>query len=387
MKRKLFQIMDEYGKLLKEIKEHIKVAQLKTVVAANSQMLWLYWQIGNFILENINNAGYGARIIEKLAADIKKEFPELSGFSIRNLKYMRQFAASYPDRLLEKLIEIKGNLKFSIKIVQQAVALLESIDNQLNSIGQQPVAQLEILFTQSILAKISWSHHIILLDKVPSMGERFWYMFNTIEHGSSRNVLVHQIESKLFERQIKADKITNFQRTLPEPQTDFAQYMLKDPYIFDFIQAKDKADERNIEKQLTEHITKFLLELGQGFAFIGRQVHFEIGGQDFYIDLLFYHTRLHAYVVVELKAKDFEPGDAGQLNFYINLVNDKLKSSTDNDTIGILLCKGKNAVLAEYALKNINQPIGVADYQLSKAIPDNLKSELPNIDDLEKELQ
>ncbi len=379
--------MDEYGKLLKEIKEQIKVAQLKTVVAANSQMLWLYWQIGNFILESQNGIEQRAKIIENLALDIKKEFPELKGFSVRNLAYMRSFAASYPSTLLSKLQSIERDFSSNLKKIKGAILFLETSDNQDFQSLQQPVAMIEQIFVNSILAKIPWSHHIILLDKVPYIGERFWYMFNTIEHGSSRNVLVHQIESKLFERQIKADKITNFQRTLPEPQTDFAQYMLKDPYIFDFIQAKDKADERNIEKQLTEHITKFLLELGQGFAFIGRQVHFEIGGQDFYIDLLFYHTRLHAYVVVELKAKDFEPGDAGQLNFYINLVNDKLKSSTDNDTIGILLCKGKNAVLAEYALKNINQPIGVADYQLSKAIPDNLKSELPNIDDLEKELQ
>ncbi|WP_439582536.1 PDDEXK nuclease domain-containing protein [Dyadobacter bucti] len=211
-------------------------------------------------------------------------------------------------------------------------------------------------------------------------------MLNTLENGIGRNVLAMQIDTRLFERQIKNPKITNFERTLPAAQTDFASYILKDPYIFDFVQAKEKADERDVEQQLIEHITKFLLELGQGFAYIGRQVHLEVGGSDFYVDLLFYHTKLHSYVVVELKARDFEPGDAGQLNFYINLVNDRLKGATDNDTIGILLCKGKNEILAEYALKSISQPIGVADYQLSKAIPENLKSQLPDIDELENSL-
>jgi len=224
------------------------------------------------------------------------------------------------------------------------------------------------------------------MDKVPHTGKKFWYMLNTIEHGNSRNVLAMQIESGLFERQITAKKISNFSRTLPAPHTDFANHMLKDPFIFDFIQAKEKADERNIEQQLTEHITRFLLELGQGFAFVGKQMHFEVGKTDCYIDLLFYHIRLHAYVVVELKNRAFQPGDASQLNFYINLVNDKLKGEEDRDTIGILLCKGKDEVLAEYALRGINQPIGVTDYQLGKAVPTELKSQLPDIATLEQEL-
>lgn len=211
-------------------------------------------------------------------------------------------------------------------------------------------------------------------------------MLHTLEQGVSRNVLAMQIESGLFERQVKAKKINNFERTLPQAQTDFANCLFKDPYIFDFVQAKEKADERNIEEQLASHITKFLLELGQGFAFLGRQVHFEIGNTDFYVDLLFYHTRLHAYVVVEIKARPFKPGDAGQLNFYVNIVNDKLKGTHDENTIGLLLCKGKNEVLAEYALKGYNQPIGISDYQISKAIPEELKSSLPDISDLENEL-
>jgi predicted nuclease of restriction endonuclease-like (RecB) superfamily len=242
------------------------------------------------------------------------------------------------------------------------------------------------VFLKSVVARISWSHHLVIKNKIANTGQRLWYMLYALEHGVSRNVLAMQIESGLFERQIKVKKINNFKRTLPPVQTDFANYLFKDPYIFDFVQAKEKADERSIEEQLANHITKFLLELGQGFAFVGRQVHFEIGETDFYVDLLFYHIRLRAYVVVELKARPFEPGDAGQLNFYVNVVNDKLKGEQDKDTIGLLLCKGKNEVLAEYALKGYHQPLGVSDYKISKAVPEELKSSLPNITDLENEL-
>jgi predicted nuclease of restriction endonuclease-like (RecB) superfamily len=379
---------ENYIQFLAEVKLKIKEAQLKTVVAANSQMLLLYWQMGNYILANQNQQGWGAKVIELLAADLKKEFPELKGFSVRNLKYMRAFAKVYSGEVIGKMIEIEAAFKQETPIVQQLVAQLDDAQKQEVIIVQQPAAQLgEVQFLDSVLSRISWSHHLILIDKEPSLGKRFWYMLNTIEHGNSRNVLALQIESGLFERQIKSKKTNNFERTLPKPQTDFANYLLKDPYIFDFVQATEKANERNIEEQLTQHITKFLLELGQGFAFIGRQVHFEIGGSDFYTDLLFYHTKLHAYVVVELKARPFEPGDASQLNFYVNVVNDKLKTATDNDTIGILLCKGKNEVVAEYVLKGYSNAIGVADYQISKAIPDELVSSLPQIEDLENELR
>ena len=308
---------------------------------------------------------------------------------------MRKFAQIYSYPVLQKYIESANWLKNNPAKVQQVAAQIEAI-------VQQGVAQIQLInneqfkakgrlvteaiFLEAIIAKISWGHHVILMDKVSTAGERFWYMINTLEHGISRNMLAMQIESRLFDRQVKTQKISNFQDTLPALQTDFANYMLKDPYIFDFVQAKEKADERNIEQQLTEHITKFLMELGQGFAFVGKQVHFEVGGSDFYVDLLFYHVKLHAFVVVELKTSEFEPGDAGQLNFYVNLVNDKCKTEHDNDTIGILLCKGKSKVLAEYALKSIKQPIGVSDYQLSKAVPEDLQSQLPRIGDLENEL-
>ncbi len=375
-------------------------------MAANSQMLLLYWQLGNIIIQNQEQKGWGANIINQLSEDLGKAYPKLKGFSPRNLLYMKQFAAAYSTGIIARFIEIEQELKTQDVISQQVVAKLLNVPDTKFLISQHPVAKLinsnndnksiaasntaddtDNLFLQSVLSRISWTHHVLLQSKVKNLGERLWYMLHTIEHGSSRNVLAMQIESGLFKRQIKTKKINNFQHTLPGPQTDFANYLLKDPYIFDFVQAKETADERNIEEQLSTHITKFLLELGQGFAFIGRQVHFEVGASDFYADLLFYHTRLHAYVVVELKSRPFEPGDAGKLNFYINVINDKLKSSTDNNTIGILLCKGKNDVMAEYALKGYNQPMGVSDYQLAKAVPEELKSQLPAIDELEQILE
>ncbi len=315
---------NDYKELLLDIKTKIQEAQVKTVSAANSQMLWLYWQLGQYILDNQKAEGWGGKIIERLAGDLKKEFPMLKGFSRRNLLYMKQFAATYTVVTVNRFIQIEGELKKANPITQQVVAQLLTFDNEEVIITQQPVAQLahdnfiiaqqpaaqlqgtentitqqpvaqmaEVLFKQCIVAKISWSHHVVLMDKEPHLGKRFWYMLNSLEHGNSRNILAIQIENSLFERQVVAKKITNFSRTLPPPQSDFANYLLKDPYIFDFVQAKEKADERNIEEQLANHVTKFLLELGQGFAFIGRQVHFEIGQQDFYADLLFYHTRLH----------------------------------------------------------------------------------------------
>ncbi len=396
----------KYVALLKELKQRINEAQIHTVMAANRQMLLLYWQLGNIIIQNQEQKGWGANIINQLSQDLGKAYPKLKGFSPRNLLYMKQFAGSYSTDIISRFIEIEQELKTQDVISQQVVAKLLNVPNTKFLISQQGVAKLnnlsndyksiatsntadetDSLFLQSVLSRISWTHHVLLQDKVKNLGERLWYMLHAIEHGTSRNILSMHIESGLFKRQIKTKKINNFQHTLPGPQTDFANYLLKDPYIFDFVQAKETADERNIEEQLSTHITKFLLELGQGFAFIGRQVHFEVGDSDFYADLLFYHTRLHAYVVVELKSRPFEPGDAGKLNFYINVINDKLKSGTDNNTIGILLCKGKNDVLAEYALKGYNQPMGVSDYQLAKAVPEELKSQLPAIDELEQILE
>lgn len=375
----------DYTETLNAIVQTIEQAQVKMVMAANTQLLWAYWNIGNELSFRTKTNAWGAKIIDTLSKDLRNKFPAIKGFSARNLLYMRQFAEAYPAVYILHLNALWAQVKAN---TQQVVALLKVGGGFENEIAQPLVAQFtEADFTGSLIGQISWSHHLVLLDKCPQMANRFWYMLNTLEHGISKNILLMQIEAGLFERQVKLKKISNFKATLPEPQSDFASYLLKDPYIFDFVQAKELADERNIEEQLTSHITKFLLELGHGFAFVGRQYHLQVGGSDFYIDLLFYHARLHCYVVVELKARAFEPGDPAQLNFYINVINDTLKTKEDNDTIGILLCKGKNEVVAEYALKGYNHPIGVADYELSKAVPENLKSTLPQIEELEQELK
>lgn len=378
---------EQYKSLLSDIKHKIKLSQVKIAIAANSQMLLVYWQLGRSILISQQQEGWGAKIIDRLSADLKKEFPAIKGLSPRNLLYMKQFAEDYTVQTLILFKQIEEKLR-STSISQHPVAKLLQSDNE-NFTVQETTneATPEDTFLSSIVARVSWSHHIILRQKEPHLGKRLWYMLNSIEHGISRNILAMQIESNLFERQVSKRKINNFEHTLPAPQTDFANYILKDPYIFDFVQAKEKADERDIEEQLTSHITKFLLELGRGFAFIGRQYHFEIGEKDFYADLLFYHTKLHAYIVVELKARPFEPGDASQLNFYVNVVNDKLKTSADNDTIGLLLCKGKDEVVAEYALRGYNNAISISDYELSRVIPQELKSVLPQIEDLEHEIR
>lgn len=389
----------DYKTLLQIVKEQIGTAQVRAISAANREMLLLYWKLGQLILMHQANKGWGAKVIDLLCDDIKKEFPTQKGFSVRNLKYMRKFASEYSLSTIEKLNELSIFLKqheptqLSVQnalaeFVQQPVAQIQTTENQHKIVVQQVVAQTnEPTFLESVLSKISWSHHIILMDKETHLGKRLWYMHHCIEHGISRNILAMHIESGLFERQVETKKITNFKETLPTAKSDFANYLLKDPYIFDFVEAKENADERNIEEQLANQITKFLLELGKGFAFIGRQMHFEVGGDDFYADLVFYHTRLKCYVIVELKAREFKPGDASQLNFYVNVANDVLKTEGDNETIGLLLCKGKNEVVAEYSLKGLGNALGVSDYQISHAVPDQLKSDLPQIEEIEKELK
>lgn len=289
-------------------------------------------------MERQEKEGWGAKIIERLAVDLKNEFPDMKGFSPRNLKYMRKFASLYPD----------------FEFVQQAVA------------------------------QIPWGHTVRLMELVKDAKQREWYIFKIKEHGWSRDILVHQIESGLYHRQGKG--VSNFSRTLPSPQSDLARQTLKDPYLFDFLMLENDAEEREIEKQLTHHITKFLLELGAGFAFVGRQYHLEISGNDYYIDLLFYHLKLKCYVVIELKGGKFKPEYAGKLNFYLSAVDDLLKGNNDNPSIGIILCRTKDKVLAEYSLRDINKPIGVSDYKLTHAIPEEFKSSLPSIEELESEL-
>ena len=400
------------------IGSEIEQAQVRLISAANAQMLFHYWKMGNYILYHQNRQGWGGKVIKKLAQAIRFNYPEKKGYSERNLTYMCQFARSYPLSVLRCFIETEARLSFpSIRNVtdevlklnngqftQELTAQIQSVDFQeleftqevpaqiqnvaktVSAIYRTDIGDIEKLFLASPVARINWASQMVMLNSSLPLGVEYWYMKQSVEMGWSSNVLKMQIESKLYERQINSHKVNNFTATLPAPQSDFANYLLKDPYIFDLAGAKERADERDIEEQLVKHVTRYLLEMGNGFAFVARQKHFQIGDSDFYADLILYNIKLHAYVVVELKATPFKPEYAGQLNFYINVVDDKLRGENDNKTIGLLLCKGKNEIVAQYALTGYDQPIGISDYQLSKAVPENLKSALPSIEQVEEEL-
>ena len=274
----------------------------------------------------------------------------------------------------------------SLKFTQEATAQIQDVEKTVSAIYRIEIRGIEKVFLTSPVAKINWASQMAILDSSLPLGISYWYMKQSVEMGWSSNVLKIQIETNLYSRQISNNKVNNFTTTLPAPQSDLANYLLKDPYIFDLAGTKEKADERDIEEQLVKHVTRYLLEMGNGFAFVARQKHFQVGNSDFYADLILYSIPLHAYIVVELKATPFKPEYAGQLNFYINVVDDKLRGENDNKTIGLLLCKGKDEVVAQYALTGYDQPIGISDYQLSKAIPENLKSALPSIEEVEEEL-
>jgi len=327
-----------YADWLAELKTRIHTAQQRAALALNRELVLLYWQIGRDILERQARQGWGAKVIERLAHDLRTAFPDMKGFSRANLMYMRAFAEAWPDA----------------------------------AIVQQPVGQLP------------WGHNLVLLTKLKDPTMRLAYAGRAIHHGWSRNVLNIHIETRLLEREGQA--VTNFEAQLPAPQTDLARNTLKDPYLFDFLGVGKEADEREIESAIVQHITRFLLELGAGFAFVGRQVQMEVGGDDFFIDLLFYHLKLRCYVVVELKAGAFKPEHTGQLSFYLSAVDAQMKAEQDNPTIGLLLCKTKNRVVAEYALRDSNKPIGVAEYQLVAALPKELQTSLPSIEQIEREL-
>lgn len=330
-----------YKDLLGEIKKKVKSAQLKAAVAVNKELIQLYWEIGSSIIEKQKNAEWGSKVIEKLAKDLRSSFPDMKGFSFRNVKYMVQFAKEYPDL----------------------------------PIGQQAVAQ------------IPWGHNTLLMDKINDSSLRLWYANKTIENGWSRSVLMHWIDSGLHERQGKA--LTNFNSTLPSPQSDLAHETLKDPYNFDFLTLRETFDERELEDGLIDHVQKFLLELGTGFAFVGKQYPIKAGKKDLYIDLLFYHLKLRCYFIVELKAREFDSRDAGQMSAYLSAVDDLLRHEGDNPSIGMILCKTKDNVFVEYVLRNFNRPIGVAEYEtkIIESLPDDLKGSLPSIEEIEHELE
>ena len=396
----------------------IEQAQVRLIVAANAQMLFHYWKVGNYILYHQQQHGWGSKIIKQLAKAIRFNYPEKKGYSERNLTYMCQFARTYPLSVLRSFIDTDVRLSVpniqnvtnevlklndkqftqeltaqmqstdcqSLEFTQEAPAQIQDVEKTVSAIYRMGIMEIEKIFLNSPVARINWASQMVILDGSLPLGIGYWYMKQSVEMGWSSNVLKIQIETNLYSRQISNNKVNNFTSTLPAPQSDLANYLLKDPYIFDLAGTKEKADERDIEEQLVKHVTRYLLEMGKGFAFVARQKHFQIGNSDFYADLILYSIPLHAYIVVELKATPFKPEYAGQLNFYINVVDDKLRGENDNKTIGLLLCKGKDEVVAQYALTGYDQPIGISDYQLSKAIPENLKSALPSIEEVEEEL-
>ena len=329
---------DGYVDWLADLKGRIHTAQQRATLAVNRELVLLYWQIGHDILARQAEQGWGARVIERLSHDLRAAFPDMKGFSPRNLKYMRAFAETWPDAK----------------------------------------------FVQEVLAQLPWYHQLALLDKLDTPESRRWYVAKAIEHNWSRNILVMQIETRLLERNGAA--VNNFAASLPKPQSDLARESLKDPYRFDFLGLTDEAQEREIENALVKHVTEFLLELGAGFAFVGRQVLLDVGGDEFFIDLLFYHLKLRCYVVIELKGGKFKPEHLGQLGFYLTAVDAQIKHPQDASTIGLLLCKSKNKVVAEYALRDNAQPIGVAEYQLVESLPQELQTSLPSIEQIEREL-
>lgn len=342
-------------KLLNLIKARVRQGQVRAIHLANAELIRMYWDIGHMVVERQQREGWGAGVLLRLAKDLHNELPEVKGFSERNLKLMTQFYREYSD------IWSKG---------QPPVAQLGQ--HKITPKGQPPVAQ------------IPWAHNILLIQKVKKRPVREWYVKQTLEQGWSRNILDIMIQNQVHRRQGKT--ISNFKQKLPANQSDMVQQSLKDPYIFDFLTIEDHFHERELEVGLVRHLEKFLLELGQGFAFVGRQYHVEMGDEDFYIDLLFYHLRLRCYVVIELKKGPFKPEYAGKMNFYCNAVDDLLKHSADHPTIGLILCQNKNKILAEYSLRGVEKPIGVSQYKLTRALPKQLKSSLPTVETIEAEL-
>ena len=328
-----------YLQLLHEIKVRVRSAQIKAVISVNKELIGLYWDVGRMIAERQAKGKWGDSVVDMLAGDLRREFPDMKGFSRANIFNIRQWYLYY-------------------SVVDEKV--------------------------QQLVRQLPWGHNLVIIHKIKDPTEAVFYLTEAIRNNWSRNVLIHQIESGLYQR--KGKILHNFEATLPAPQSDLARQTLKDPYVFDFLSLREEAQEREIEKELTKHITKFLLELGAGFSFVGSQYPLEISGKDYYIDLLFYHLKLRCFVIIELKAGDFKPEYAGKLNFYLSAVDKTLKQEGDKPSIGIILCKTRDKIIAEYALKDMSKPIGVSEYKIVRAIPEKLKTSLPTIDELEKEL-
>lgn len=378
-----------YRDLLGEIKTRVRSAQHRAALSANAEMIAMYWDIGRMIAARQKEKGWGAGVIPRLAVDLKNELPEQKGFSERNLGHMIRFAREYgqPPILQQSAAKLgtAGQMRAqpapqigSEAILQQPAAKLPTSEQ----IVPQPSAQLSLPL--EILLGLPWFHHVVLIQKLKDLPTRYWYARQAVEQGWTRDTLTAQIKSRLHERQGTA--ITNFDRTLPEPHAAIAQSLLKDPYLFDFFTLEEPFHERELETGLLQHIQKFLLELGRGFAFVGRQYRLEISDRDFYLDLLFYHLHLRCFVVIDLKKGEFKPEYAGKMNFYCSAVDDLLRHENDAPTIGLILCQTKDRIFAEYALRDIHKPIGLADYELTRALPSELASSLPSIEDIESEL-
>ncbi|WP_027001887.1 PDDEXK nuclease domain-containing protein [Hugenholtzia roseola] len=322
-----------YTEFLEELRSLVLQSKTKALLQVNQELLFLYWNIGKKIIAQQQEKGWGAKVVQNLAQDLSASFPDMKGFSLRNLKNMQKFALAYPD----------------------------------------------FEFVQPVAAQLSWTHHVIILDKFKDQKTRLWYILKSVEQGWSKRVLMHQIDLQAHAQ--FGTLPNNFEHFLPKPQSELAAQLFKDEYIFEFIAQNDKFREKDFEKEITQNVTDFLLALGKGFSYVGRQYHLEVGGQDFYLDLLFYHFKLKCFVVVELKIDDFKPEYVGKLNFYLSAVDDLLKQDSDQPSIGLLLCKSKNDVVVEYALRDVSKPMGVASYQLTKKIPHTLKDQLPTEED------
>ncbi|MGD1008016.1 MAG: PDDEXK nuclease domain-containing protein [Ignavibacteriaceae bacterium] len=361
----------KYQDIVNGLKEKIRQARINAVYTVNAQLLAIYWEIGKTILEQQQAEGWGTKVIDRLSQDLRTEFPDMKGLNIRNIKYMRAFAEAYPNFSNLSEVQVNKSVMRSNEIVQVPLAqLTKSTDTQI---------------MQAALAQLSWYHHITILDKVKDPKDRLFYIQKTIENGWSRDVMVHQIEGELHKRQ---GQITNnFQNTISPPHSELVQQVFKDPYKFEFIYLGKEATERDLEDALTNQITKFLLELGQGFAFIGRQYKMNLGEKEYFFDLLFYHTRLKRYIVIELKIDEFKPEYKGKIELYLTLADEQLKQTGDEASIGIILCKNKDKLVVEYALRNSNMPIGVAEYKILEKLPAEIRGELPTVEQLETEME
>jgi len=365
--------LSEYRDWLRDLKQQIKTSQIKASLSINTQMLMLYWDIGRQIIEKQEKTQWGSSFIEQLSKDLRNEFPEMTGFSLRNIQFIKQWYLFYSQSDLPKTKQLVSFLEDNNKILSE----------RFEQMAQQPDIQQNTQLLRRLVT-IPWGHHIKIMQKVKDVDQALFYVHKTIENNWSRAVLEYQIETDLYNRQGKA--ITNFNLTLPEPQSDLANEIMKDPFNFDFLRLSQKAKERDIENALIQHISQFLPELGIGFAYLGRQFLLKIGAKEYRTDLLFYHTRLKSYLVIELKAREFEPEFIGKLNFYITAINELIRDKIDNPTIGMLLCKNKDNYEVEFSLKDINNPIGVSSYHYTE-LADNIKAALPSVEAIQNELQ